>query len=252
MENKRKFERFDLPLIVAFKPVSDEAEHSMGLMRNFSYEGLNLVSYDSCFIPQQKIELSLKFPHSDQSIPVTGNVVWNKQTGNRCMAGISLETTDKEVRNRIIEKISSYGKIPIKKILRSDKTAGQTKQKSRLKPLPDLITHIKKFLERSGKSSIIKQYTKGNDVSRVTFRLQKAAAHYAKNVALVGEFNNWDTTSIPMERQENGDFLVTLELERGKEYRFKYVIDGKKWENDWHADKYVPNDYGTEDSVVIV
>ena len=71
----------------------------MGLMRNFSYEGINLVSYDSCFIPLEEIELSLRFPHSDQAVPVTGNVVWNKQTGNRCMAGISIETTDKETIN---------------------------------------------------------------------------------------------------------------------------------------------------------
>lgn len=236
LENKRKFERFDLPLIVAFKPVSDKTEYSMGLMRNFSYEGLNLVSYDSSFIPQEKIELSLRFPHSNQTVPVTGNVVWNKQTGNRYMAGISLEKTDKETRDRIMEKISSYGNIPIKKIFNSDKS-----------------THTpKKLLERSGKSGIIKQYAKGNSVSRVTFRLQKAAAPDASNVALAGEFNNWDTTSISMERQKNGDFIATIELDRGKEYRFKYVIDGKRWENDWHADKYLPNDYGTEDSVVIV
>jgi hypothetical protein len=41
-------------------------------------------------------------------------------------------------------------------------------------------------------------------------------------------------------------------LETGREYRFKYLIDGKRWENDWHADRYEPNIYGTDDSVVVI
>jgi hypothetical protein len=43
-----------------------------------------------------------------------------------------------------------------------------------------------------------------------------------------------------------------MELPRNKEYRFKYLIDSKHWENDWHADKYVPNSFGNDDSVVVV
>ena len=46
------------------------------------------------------------------------------------------------------------------------------------------------------------------------------------------------------------DFTVTLELETGRSYRFRYIIDGWKYENDWYADRYEPNPYGGEDSVV--
>ena len=45
---------------------------------------------------------------------------------------------------------------------------------------------------------------------------------------------------------------MTLELETGRSYRFRYMIDGWKYENDWGADRYEPNPYGGEDSVVDV
>ena len=31
---------------------------------------------------------------------------------------------------------------------------------------------------------------------------------------------------------------------------YRYLVDGERWENDWAADTYAPNDYGGDDSVV--
>jgi hypothetical protein len=42
-----------------------------------------------------------------------------------------------------------------------------------------------------------------------------------------------------MKKLKNGDFSVSLELERLKEYQFKYFIDGKEWINVIEADKFV-------------
>ncbi len=36
---------------------------------------------------------------------------------------------------------------------------------------------------------------------------------------------------------------------RGKAYRFRYFLDGRRWDNDWPA-AYVRNDFGGNDSVV--
>lgn len=97
-----------------------------------------------------------------------------------------------------------------------------------------------------------KRYLKSRPSCKVTFRLRKGAAEGADNVMIVGDFNKWDTKATPLKRMRNGDFSVTLELEKGREYRFRYLIDNVKWENDWHADKYLPNAFGCDDSVVIV
>lgn len=68
-----------------------------------------------------------------------------------------------------------------------------------------------------------KQYLKSRPVCRVTFRLPKKAAPDAKGVTIVGDFNNWDKALTPMKRLKNGDFTVTLELEKGREYRFRHL-----------------------------
>ena len=86
----------------------------------------------------------------------------------------------------------------------------------------------------------------------MTFRLPKKAAPDAQVVTIVGDFNNWNLTESQMKKLRNGDFKATLKLNRDKEYRFRYFIDGTRWENDWCADKYVPNTFGSDDSLVIV
>jgi len=97
-----------------------------------------------------------------------------------------------------------------------------------------------------------KKYLKQGAVCSVTFVLPKDAATEASSVCILGDFNNWSPDAHPLTKREEGDFVVTLELESGRAYRFRYVIDGWKFENDWFADRYEPNPYGGEDSVVDV
>jgi 1,4-alpha-glucan branching enzyme len=83
--------------------------------------------------------------------------------------------------------------------------------------------------------------------------LQKEVAQAAKTVNIVGDFNNWDIYATPMKKLKNGVFTATLDLGVDTEYQFRYLIDETKWENDGHADKYVPTPYGNaENSVVVV
>lgn len=96
-----------------------------------------------------------------------------------------------------------------------------------------------------------KQYLK-NAECKVTFRLPETAAKDAEKVTIVGDFNSWDLDATPMKKLKDGSFSVTLKLRQGSEYRFKYLINGTRWENDWHADKYVPNAFASDDSVVVV
>jgi 1,4-alpha-glucan branching enzyme len=100
--------------------------------------------------------------------------------------------------------------------------------------------------------SLKKQYLKKPRVCKVTFSLPKEAAGSAANVSLVGDFNEWSKETVPMKRLKNGTFTATVTLEPSKEYHFRYFVDGQRWENDWNADKYVPNSHGSDDSVVVV
>ena len=103
-----------------------------------------------------------------------------------------------------------------------------------------------------GVRGVRKEYLTSNSYCRLTFRLPKDAAGPASKVTLVGDFNKWDREASPMKKLRNGDFEATLELPAEREYRFRYLIDDHRWENDWCADKYEQNPYGCDDSVVIV
>ena len=93
-------------------------------------------------------------------------------------------------------------------------------------------------------------YSKTGNKCRVTFELPADAQ--LRSAALCGEFNNWDKTSHELQRRKKGNFTVTVSLDAGKEYRFRYWVDGERWENDWNADRYIPNDFGSDDSIIIL
>ena len=83
----------------------------------------------------------------------------------------------------------------------------------------------------------------------VTFELPSAM--WVERVNVVGDFNDWDTAATPMTRSRADEsWRVSVELEPGQRYRFRYLVDGKEWLNDWLADDYTENVYGSDDSVV--
>lgn len=95
-----------------------------------------------------------------------------------------------------------------------------------------------------------KHYSKTGRSCRVTFDVPGEVK--ATNVSLCGEFNHWSPATHPMSPRKDGRFSTTISLEAGKTYRFRYLLDGERWENDWAADGYVPNTFGSEDSIVKV
>jgi 1,4-alpha-glucan branching enzyme len=81
----------------------------------------------------------------------------------------------------------------------------------------------------------------------VTFTLSEPEADA---VQLVGDFTDWGSPKA-MRRASDGTWSVAVELPSGREYAFRYVVNGVRWENDPAADKYVPNAFGSENSVVV-
>ncbi len=72
----------------------------------------------------------------------------------------------------------------------------------------------------------------------------------ARSIDVVGDFNAWTPGATPLRPCEQG-WWVEMELPVGCAYRYRYLVDGNHWLNDWHADHYVPNDDGGDDSVVV-
>lgn len=83
--------------------------------------------------------------------------------------------------------------------------------------------------------------------TKVTFALPTSDCD--QPVSVVGEFNGWDPLAHPLKKRSNGTRSVSVELEPGRSYRFKYLADDGSWLVDPDAD-LVDNDYAGVDSIV--
>lgn len=95
-----------------------------------------------------------------------------------------------------------------------------------------------------------KQYLKNKPTCKVTFSLPKEAVNGGTEVRVLGEFNNWTwEQGVPM-KATKAEYKASVELDAGRQYEFRYLIDGTTWLNDWAADAYLATPYGVENSVV--
>jgi 1,4-alpha-glucan branching enzyme len=69
----------------------------------------------------------------------------------------------------------------------------------------------------------INRYGVRNTTKPVNFY---CAAPAAASVVLVGDFNNWDATSHPMQRQLDGCWRLQVQLTHGH-HQYRFLVDGK-------------------------
>ncbi len=100
--------------------------------------------------------------------------------------------------------------------------------------------------------SLQKKYLKSKPLCKVTFSVGKDLAKDATKVFLAGEFNGWETGATPMKKQKNGNFSVTLDLETGREYQYRYLLGDGQWISDPTADKSAFSPFGDCDNSVVV
>lgn len=99
--------------------------------------------------------------------------------------------------------------------------------------------------------AIHRRSLKNNAVYKVTFQIPINIANTATQANLLGEFNNWSTSATPMKRSKEGSFSVTIELEKGRSYQFRYLLEQSRWENDPDADGYLSTPFGDSQNSVI-
>ena len=73
----------------------------------------------------------------------------------------------------------------------------------------------------------------------------------AREVTVVGDFNDWDPRRTPLQKGESGVFHVTLPLRPGR-YHYMYVVDGRDWRADPFAAENSLDGFGARNSVIDV
>jgi len=73
-----------------------------------------------------------------------------------------------------------------------------------------------------------------------------------KSVHLVGDFNNWNLTSHPMEQVLDGLWRIDVEAPAPGRYRYKFLLDESRWVEDPANLFKQPNIYGGFDSILTI
>ena len=89
--------------------------------------------------------------------------------------------------------------------------------------------------------------TKIKKKRRLTFSLD---APGAKEVFLVGDFNEWDIKKHPMKKNKRGIWNKIVMLSPGT-HEYKFIVEGEWW-HDPNNDQTCYNEHGTLNSVITV
>ena len=79
---------------------------------------------------------------------------------------------------------------------------------------------------------------------KVVFAIEAADA---KEVYLLGDFNDWNPKKHPMKREGHNKWVASVNLSRGQ-YEYKFLVDGQ-WVEDPLNDQVCRNCFGTHNNV---
>ena len=88
----------------------------------------------------------------------------------------------------------------------------------------------------------------GEGTTKVTFNFSDPRA---RNVSLVGDFNDWRLESLPLRRTAQGIWTIDLHLRQGV-YEYLFYLDGDQYRPDFTNQFRKVNPYGGFNSVVII
>ncbi len=71
----------------------------------------------------------------------------------------------------------------------------------------------------------------------------------AKAVSLAGDFNKWSVEEGAMKRRSDGTWAIEIPLKPGI-YHYMFVVDGKGWVPDPHAESYRDDGFGNKNAIL--
>jgi 1,4-alpha-glucan branching enzyme len=96
---------------------------------------------------------------------------------------------------------------------------------------------------------MIKKSADKNGKVKVTF--SQPYAEGQPQVSVVGDFNDWSETAHRLAKRSNGTCSVSVTLDEGGRYRFRYYRTDGSWYNDEAADAYEASEHGSENCILL-
>lgn len=95
---------------------------------------------------------------------------------------------------------------------------------------------------------VSKEFTPTGKSCKVTFSISNNPQ--IEQASVLGDFNDWNQDAGEMKKKKDGTFSLTISLKPGKEYHFRYLLNGVEWTNDADVDYLVDNQFGSQDGVI--
>jgi hypothetical protein len=95
---------------------------------------------------------------------------------------------------------------------------------------------------------IQKTYFKTKDYCKVKFILD---IEHAETVEILGLNSDWQN-SIVLSRKKDGTFSGDVSLPKNIKHEFKYLVNKTEWLNEPDADIQQPNEFGGNNSVLVL
>ena len=93
---------------------------------------------------------------------------------------------------------------------------------------------------------LTKKFFKTKEEAEITFEFDR---NDVTSVSLCADFNNWQAIEMKFNKKTKS-FKTKVKLPKDKVFHFKYLLNNTEWENDDKADQYLPNEFGSDNSVV--
>ena len=88
---------------------------------------------------------------------------------------------------------------------------------------PQTLKGIKTMFIESDPIGALPRYSAKRNLHHANFFCR---APKARRVSLVGDFNHWNSTAVPMRRTPDGRWMASLELPHGY-HQYLFLVDGK-------------------------
>jgi predicted flap endonuclease-1-like 5' DNA nuclease len=84
-----------------------------------------------------------------------------------------------------------------------------------------------------------KELVKNQAAYNVTFDYNVVPEHPVDSVIVLGDFNEWSLEDgYELKKTKSGNFEGKFKIPAGRDYHFRYLVNGNRWANEKDADKY--------------
>lgn len=104
--DKRKLKRYDIFLIVEFKPQRSSGGFSIGITRDLSPDGFSIESQNIECQCGDLMEFRLKHPDASWTVDISGEVIWRNHSWYKYIIGIKFLDVSEEQKAKIVKLMS--------------------------------------------------------------------------------------------------------------------------------------------------